>query len=164
VKSFVLSLTVLMLLAACENSAEPLNGFLGSGGGGSLTQTQASGNWSFTLTKTTTLACTGALADQVITAHLDVQTDGTLSGTTSSWQNPLTTAAEPLTGSVILSTGITDLIFRDPAVASNAAMELRGTMTATGSLTGTLTDPAPGFTQVFGTDGCQYSVTGNKTS
>lgn len=161
-KSFALSLTVFLLLAACENSADPLSGFLG--GGGSLTQTQASGNWSFTLTKTTTLACTGALADQVVTAHLDVQTDGTLIGTTSTWQNPLSTAAEPLTGSVRLSDGFSDLIFRDPAVASNAAMEFRGTMTANGSLTGTLTDPAPGFSQVFGTDGCQYTVTGSKTS
>jgi len=44
-------------------------------------------------------------------------------------------------------------------------MELTGTMSSGGTFTGgTLRDPAPGFFQVFGTDGCQYTATGLKTS
>jgi hypothetical protein len=43
-------------------------------------------------------------------------------------------------------------------------MELQGTMSAAGSFTGTLTDPAAGFSQVFGTGGCEYTASGIKTS
>jgi hypothetical protein len=42
-------------------------------------------------------------------------------------------------------------------------MELLGTMTASGTLTGTLRDPEAGFTQVFGTGGCEYTASGIKT-
>jgi hypothetical protein len=164
VKRGVLWLTTILLLAACESSANPLEGVFG--GGGPITPAQATGNWSFTVQRTTTLPCTTApLADgQVITAHLDVLSDGTVA-TTSSWVKPVSGAVEPLTGSVTLTTGSTDLTFAAPDVSSTAAMELRGTMTSAGTVTGgTLTDPAPGFTQVFGTGGCEYTATGTKTS
>ena len=163
-KRTALWLAITVLFAACENSADPLGGFLG--GGGAITAAQATGNWSFTLQRTTTLPCsTAPLANgRVITAHLDVLSAGTLSSSTSIWQNPISGATQPLSGSVRLSDGITDLFFAAPAVRGDAVMELRGTMTSVGAFTGTLTDPAPGFTQVFGTGGCEYSVSGNKTS
>jgi hypothetical protein len=41
-------------------------------------------------------------------------------------------------------------------------MELRGTMTATSTFTGTLTDPAPGFSPMFSVGGCEYSTSGTK--
>jgi hypothetical protein len=41
-------------------------------------------------------------------------------------------------------------------------MELRGTMTSVGTFTGTLTDPAPGFSPMFSVGGCEYTASGTK--
>ncbi len=161
-KRLVLCLTTMVLFAACENSTDPLGGFLG--GGGALTSTQATGSWTFTVQRTTTFpACTNPLADgSGITTHLDVLSDGTLA-TTSSWLNPISVVVEQLSGSVDLTNGSSILHFAAPAVSATAQMEILGTMTASGGLTGTLRDPEPGFSQVFGTGGCEYSVSGIKT-
>lgn len=152
-------LSLLLFVAACESSTDP---FIGFGGGPGITQAQATGNWSFTVQRTSTLGCTtGSLANgQTLTATLDVQSSGTLA-TTSSWQNPPTTLVRPLSGSINLGTGSTDL-FMSASSGSSAAMELQGTMTSNATFTGTLTDPAPGSFQVFGA--CGYTVTGSKTS
>jgi hypothetical protein len=159
VKRFVLCLSTMVLFAACENSTDPLGGFIG--GGGALTQAQATGNWSFTVQRTTTFpACTNPLASgSVITARLDVLADGTLAGT-SSWLNPISLAVLALSGSVDLTNGASTLHF---AASGPAQMEILGTMTASGGLAGTLRDPEPGFSQVFGTGGCEYTATGIKT-
>jgi hypothetical protein len=160
-KRLVLCLTTIALLAACETSANPLEGFLG--GGGALTAAQATGNWLFTVHPNTTLpACSTPLTDgQTITAHLDVQSDGAVAST-SSWVNPLTTAVNTLGGSVDLTNGSSDLLF---TASSGAQMELQGTINSSGGFTGgTLRDPEAGFSQVFGSGGCEYSVTGIKTS
>ena len=159
-KRLVLCLTTIVLFGACENSANPLGGFLG--GGGALTAAQATGNWSFTLTRTTTLACsTPALASaSLISSHLDVLSDGTV-GTTSSWRNPVSGVVEPLSGSVDLTNGAVRLTF---AISGNVAMELfPGTMTSSGTVAGTITDPGAGLSPVFASDGCQYSVSGVRT-
>ena len=164
-KRTLICLTTMVLFAACENSTDPLLGIV-SGGGGALTAAQATGSWLFTLQRTTTLPCSSALASgQQITAQLFVLSDGTM-GTTSSWQNPISGAVETVSGGVTLSSGITDLTFAAPSVNGTAGMELRGTMTSGGVFTGgTLTDPAgSAFSQVFGSGGCDYSVTGTKTS
>ena len=96
-KSTFLCLTLLVSLAACETS---LDGLIGIPGGGGLTAAQASGNWSFTVQRTSALACTsGSLTNgQVLTTRLDVLSDGSLA-TTSFWQNPPTTLVRSLTGS-----------------------------------------------------------------
>jgi hypothetical protein len=160
VRPTLFCLTLLLYVAACETSTDP---FIGFGGTPGISQAQATGNWSFTVQQTSTLGCTtGSLANgQVLTASLDVLADGTLATATSIWQNPPTTVVRPLSGSINLSTGFTDL-FMSSSAGSSAAMELRGTMTSVGSFTGTLTDPAPGSFQVFGA--CSYTATGNKTS
>ena len=159
-KRLVLCLTTIVLFNACETSTNPLEGLIG--GGGALTAAQATGNWSFTLSRTSNLACSPpALASGVvISARLDVLSDGTVA-TTSSWLNPISSAVEPLSGSVDLTNGATSLFF---AISGSAAMELvPGTMKSSGTVTGTLTDPAPGLSPVFASDGCQYSVSGVKT-
>lgn len=159
-RPILVCLALLVSTAACENSTDPLIGT--GGGGGALSATQATGNWSFAVQRTTNLPCSGALASgQVIAAHLDVLSDGTVAST-SSWQNPLTGSVLQLGGSVNLNTGAVDLTF---GATVGSAMELfPGTMTSTGTVFGaTLTDPAAGFSQVFGSDGCQYTVTGTKT-
>jgi len=160
VRRIVLLLTLLVSVAACETSTDP---FIGFGGTPGITQSQADGNWSFTVQQTSTLGCTsGSLANgQVLTATMDVLADGTLAASTSFWQNPPTTVVRPLSGSITLISGFTDL-FMSAASGSSAAMELRGTMTSVGSFSGTLTDPAPGSFQVFGA--CSYTATGSKTS
>jgi hypothetical protein len=152
-----------VLFGGCENATDPFGGFVG--GGGAISQAQASGNWVFTVQRTTTFpACTNPLADgSAITTHLDVLTDGSL-GTSSSWLNPISSVVHPLRGSVNLTNGASILHFSAPSVSASAQMELQGTMTASGGLTGTLRDPEPGFSQMFGTGGCEYSVSGIKTS
>jgi hypothetical protein len=158
VKSTLLCLILIISLAACETTTDPLPGIGGTVG---ISAAQASGGWSFTLQRTSTLGCTaGSLADgQVLTAQLSVLADGTVAAT-STWQNPPTTTIRPLSGAVNLSTGFADL-FMSPSAGSSAAMEMRGTMTAAGSFTGTLTDPAPGSFQVFGA--CSYTASGTRT-
>jgi hypothetical protein len=160
VRRSVLWLAMIVPIVACETTTDPFDGII-SGGGGAVTQAQAAGNWSFTLQRTTTLPCTTTpIANgTAITARLDVLTDGTLSGT-SSWLNPGTGANEVLSGKVRLSDGITGLIL---TASGTGAMELQGTMTAAGTFAGTLTDPAAGFSQVFGTGGCEYTASGIKT-
>lgn len=157
----VLLLAMLVSTTACENSTDPFDGII-IGGGGAITQAQAAGNWSFTLQRTTTLPCTTApLANgTVITTHLDVLSDGTLSSS-SSWVNPGSGAVQSLSGQVRLSDGITGLTL---TASGTGAMELQGTMTAAGTFAGTLTDPAAGFSQVFGSGGCEYTASGIKTS
>ena len=154
-------LTLAILISACETSVDSLIG-IGGNGGGAITQAQASGDWSFTLRKTTTLPCTGgSLADgQVLTAHVDALSDGTVNRTTSSWQNP-PSGFFPLSGLVRFTDGSTDLSF-GAGTGTGAAMELLGTISASNTFTGTLTDPAPGFSPIFSAGGCQYSVSGTK--
>lgn len=158
-RSTLLCLTLLVSLAACETSIDTLIGTPGDGG---LTAAQAAGDWSFTVQRTSALACTGgSLANgQVLTAHIEVLSDGSLVTSTSSWQNPPTTLVRPLSGTVALASGSTDL-FMSASTGSSAAMELLGTMTAGGSFSGTLSDPAAGSFQVFGA--CSYTVAGTKT-
>jgi hypothetical protein len=159
-RPILICLTLLVSTAACENSTDPILGI--GGGGGALTAAQATGNWSFTVQRTTTLPCTGALASgQVITGHLDVLSDGTVAST-SSWLNPLSGSVNQLAGTITLSNGAIDLTF---GATVGSAMELfPGTMSSAGTISGaTLTDPAASFSQVFGSDGCQYSVTATKT-
>jgi hypothetical protein len=161
VRPITVALTLLVLTAACENSADPLLFGQGGGGGGAITQAQAAGDWSFTVTKTTTLPCTVvSLADgSRLTAHLDVLADGTLNSATSSWQNG--SVVFPLSGSVRLSDGITSLILSS-GTGSASGMQLNGTITPTGTFTGTLTDPASGLSPMFSTLGCEYSTGGSK--
>jgi len=108
------------------------------------------------------LPCTSALfSGQTIATFIDVLSDGTLNST-SSWTNPLSSAVEPLDGKVTLSNGLVDFFL---SVNASTVMELTGTMSSAGALSaGTLRDPFPGSFQVFGTDGCQYTVSGVKTS
>lgn len=159
-RPFALYLAFLCVTAGCETTADPLLGT--GGGGGSLTATQATGNWSITVQRTTNLPCTGALASgAVILVHLEVLSDGSLA-TTSNWQNPINGSVQTLSGTINLTTGATDLTF---GAGVGSAMELfPGNMNAAGTITGaTITDPAAGFSQVFGSDGCQYSASATKT-
>ncbi len=159
-RPFALCLALLCVTVGCETTADPLLG--SGGGGGALTAAQATGNWSITVQRTTNLPCTSALASgQVIVAHLEVLSDGSVA-TTSNWQNPISGSVQTLSGTVNLTTGAIDLTF---GAGVGAAMELfPGNMTSAGRITGaTITDPAAGFSQVFGSDGCQYTATGTKT-
>jgi len=156
VRSIAIVLSLVVLTAACEQSKDPF--LFGIGGSGGLTQAQAAGNWSFVVTQSSLACASGSLATgQAIATNLDVLADGTLS-TSSFWQSPLSTASLSLSGSVTLGTGITDLFLTS---TPGAEMELRGTVTSTGTFTGTLTDPAAGFLPVF--SACAYTVTGTKT-
>lgn len=162
-RPIALAATLLVLTAACESSTDPLLFGIGGPGGGTITRAQAAGDWSFTVRKTTTFSCSGgSIADgTVLTAHLDVLADGTLNGSTSSWQNPPTAVVFPLGGTARLSDGFTDLIL-SAGSGSAAGMELRGTIAPTGSFTGTLTDPAPGLSPMFSAGGCEYTTSGTK--
>lgn len=162
-RPIALALILLAIATACENSKDPFLFGIGGGGGGAVTQAQASGTWSFTVRKTTTLPCTGgSLADgTALTAHLDILADGTANTSTSNWQNPPATVVFPVRGTVSLSTGAADLIFSGGS-GSGSGMELRGTIAPAGTFTGTLTDPGAGLTPMFSAGGCEYSTSGTK--
>jgi hypothetical protein len=161
VRPLAFCLTLLVLTSACETSTDNLIGI--GGGGSSITQADVAGNWSFSVTKTTTLACTGgALADgQVVTTAVALATNGTVDASTSIWQNQSSGLLGPLAGAVRFSDGFADFTL-SLSSGSTKAMELRGTMTTNGNFSGTITDPAPGFSPVFGTSGCEYVATGTK--
>ncbi|HJP59945.1 MAG TPA: hypothetical protein VJ865_08090 [Gemmatimonadaceae bacterium] len=160
IRIIVSCLAIISVAAACENSTDPIFGFPG-GGGGAVTQADASGTWSLTLTQTSTLACTGgALANgSIIPVNLIVQSDGA-AASTSSWRSATSGALLPLSGSVRFTDGFTDLILTS---GGSTGMELRGTITTNGTFSGTLTDPAPGFTPVYGAGGCEYNAPGTKS-
>jgi hypothetical protein len=161
VKRAVLFFCLMISTTACETSTDPLEGII-IGGGGAITPAQATGSWTFTLQRTNNFPCSGALASgQGIAAFVDVATDGTLTGA-SSWQNPISGTVEPLSGTVGLSNGALRLTF---GANAGSAMELTsGTMTSSGTVTtATITDPSAGFSQVFGSDACQYSASAIKT-
>ena len=162
-RPIAIALTLLVLTAACETSTDPGLFGIGGGGGSPVTAAQATGNWSFTVNKTTALPCTpGVLADGTrLTMHLDVLADGTVNTSASSWQNPSSAAVSPLSGSVTLTTGGTDL-FLSGGTGTASGMELTGTISPTGTFTGTLHDPGGGFTPMFSGLGCAYSAAGTK--
>ena len=157
-----IALTLLVLTAACENSNDPFLFGQGGGGGGAVTQTQATGNWSFTINKTATLPCTGgSLADGTrLTAHIDVLADGTLTSA-STWTNPSSGAVFPLSGRVTLTSGTTDVTLSGGG-GTGSGMELTGTMSPSGTFTGTLHDPQAGLTPMFSAGGCEYATAGTK--
>lgn len=153
---------LLVLLAGCESATDPLDGIGGPGpGGGAVTQAQVTGNWSFVLDRQTATCPSGSLPDnQVILAHLDVINNGTLTTVTSNWQVPPATVIRGLDGGVSFTSGFATLVLR--GTATNTAMELRGTFTATGDFDGTVSDPRAGSFPVFSSGSCSYNVTGVK--
>lgn len=165
-KPIFLSVAILAFISGCESTTDPIGGIGGDGGGGgAITQAQASGDWSFSLRKTTTFACTGGSIpdDQSLSAHIDVLSDGSVTSATNGWATPPGGSFRPLSGSVRLTDALTDL-FLLFSPGSTSGMELRGTMTTTGTFAGKLTDPAPGLSPIFSLGGCEYSATGVKTS
>ena len=161
-RRIALCLILLASTSACETSTDP---FIGFNGGTGISQTEAAGNWSFTVHPSITPACpAGSLINgTTLIVHLDVLSDGSVASATSSWQNPPTTTVRPISAgsSVTLSTGFTDLFLAGSA-GSGSEMEMRGTMNAAGSFSGTVSDPNPGRFPVFAV--CTYSTTGVKTS
>jgi hypothetical protein len=161
VRPTAIALTLLFLTAACETSTDP---FFGSGGGAGspVTAAEVSGNWSFTVNHNTTFPCTGGSIPDgtVLTATVNVLTDGTVNGASSFWRTPATSNF-PLSGSVLLSSGAADL-FLSGGNGTGSSMELIGTMSPTGSFAGTLHDPAAGFSPIFSASGCDYSAAGTK--
>jgi len=167
VRQKLLTAFLVASLVACETSTEAS---FGTGGGTlppalGLTAAQASGAWSFTLRRTSNgFDCPngGLLEGQVLTTQMVVGSDGVLS-VNSLWQNPPSTLVRPLSGQVRLPDGLTDILFRAGGTNASAAMRLQGAMASTGTFTGTMTDPAPGFNPVFSISGCFYNVTGTRT-
>lgn len=156
-----------IFLAGCEASTDPLDG-VGGGppGSGAITQAQATGDWAFTLDRTSTTCSSGSLPDnQLLIAHLDVissgSTTGSLLGTTSGWRASPSTTVRGLDGTLRFNDGFGALFLR--GTTNGTAMELRGTFTAGGGFSGTLSDPAAGSLPVFGTGACAYNAAGVKT-
>jgi hypothetical protein len=164
VKRILFSAALAALVMGCELSTDPLPGVGGPPGGGAITQAQASGDWTLTLTRTTTLACTGGSlpSNQVILVDLSVLSTGAASAST--WQLASSTTIRPLVGTVTLSSGLVNFTLFASAANTSSGMELTGTMTSGGGFDGTLRDPEPNRTPVFSATGCEYDVDGVKTS
>jgi len=163
VRPTAIALTLLVLTAACETSTDPGLFGIGAGGGGSpVTAAEVTGDWSFAVRRTTVVCTAGSLADgTAITAHLDFRADGTVNGTTSTWQTSSATVVFPVTGGVTLTTGAISLILSG-GNGTQTGMELRGSVNASGSFTGTLQDPASGLFPMFSGQECDYSASGTK--
>jgi hypothetical protein len=165
-KRILLSAALAIVLTACEGTTEPFGGVGGGGGGsGAITQAQASGDWSITLRRTTTLACSGGSLpeNQVLLLHLDVVNNGTLTTATSTWRASPSATVRALAGTVNFTTGATNLTLFASATNTTSGMELIGTLRAAGTFTGTVVDPAAGLTPVFSGNGCEYTATGVRT-
>jgi len=165
-KRILSSVCLATVLTACEGTTDPIGGVGGGGGGsGAVTQAQASGDWSITLRRTTTLACSGgSLPDnQILLLHLDVTNTGALTTATSTWRASPSATVRALAGTVNFTSGATNLALFASATNTTSAMELSGTITAAGGFSGTVTDPAAGSTPVFSGNGCEYTATGVKT-
>lgn len=164
-KRIALGIALVAVVTGCEASTDPIDG-VGNNGpdGGAVTQAQATGDWTFTLQRTATLACgTGSLpSNQPIFAHLDVLTNGTLTTSTSLWQTSLAAPVRPLAGTLRFTDGFANLTLFASSTNTSSGMELRGTITSTGTFNGTATDPAPGLNPVFSSTGCAYTATGVK--
>lgn len=159
------SAVLLAAVTACESSTDPIGGIGGEPpGGGAITQTQATGDWTFTLDRTSTLSCSGgSLPDnQVLIARLDVLSTGGLTTTTSNWRASPSTTVRPLEGVIRFTDGFGNLTLFGSS-ARTTGMELRGTFTAAGGFSGTVTDPDAGLTSPFGGGGCEYLASGVRT-
>jgi hypothetical protein len=165
-KRILLSVALATALTACEGTTDPFGGVGGGGGGsGAITQAQASGDWSVTLRRTTTLSCSGGSLpeNQVLLLHLDVVNNGTLTTATSTWRASPSATVRALAGTVNFTSGATNLTLFASATNATSGMELTGTLTAGGTFTGTVVDPAAGLTPVFSGNGCEYTATGVRT-
>jgi hypothetical protein len=165
-KRLLLTVGLAAALTACEGTTDPFGGVGGGGGGtGAITQAQASGDWSITLQRTTTLACSGGSLpnNQVLLLHLDVVNNGTLTTATSTWRASPAATVRALAGTVNFTSGATNLTLFTSATNTSSGMELTGTLRAAGTFTGTAVDPAAGLTPVFSSTGCEYTATGVKT-
>lgn len=160
-KRLMFGIGLIASITACESTTDPIDGVGGDGpGGGAVTQAQVSGDWSFLLDRTTATCPTGSLPDnQILLAHLDVLSGGTVTAVTSFWQ-AAPGATRSLDGGVSFATGFSTLILRGSA--ANTAMELQGTFTTNGTFSGTLTDPRAGSFPVFSSGSCSYTVAGTK--
>ena len=166
-KRILLSVGLATALTACESTTDPFGGVGGgNGGGGAITQAQASGDWSITLRRTTTLSCSGGSLpeNQILLLHLDVINNGTLTTATSTWRASPSATVRALAGTVSFTNGATNLTLFASATNTTAAMELSGTITTAGAFSGTVVDPAAGSTPVFSGNGCEYTATGVKTA
>ena len=166
-KRFLYVAATMLLLTGCEASTDPLDG-VGGGPppGGAITQAQATGDWTFTLDRTSATCSAGSLPDnQVLITHLDVinsgSNTGSLLGTTSGWRASPSTFVRGLDGTLRFTDGFGNLILR--GTAAGTGMELRGTFTSAGGFTGTVSDPAAGLLPVFGSGACAYNAAGVKT-
>jgi hypothetical protein len=165
-KRILLSIGLATVITACEGTTDPFGGVGGGGGGsGAITQAQASGDWSMTLRRTTTLSCSGGSLpeNQILLLHLDVTNTGGLTTATSTWRASPSATVRALAGTVNFTTGVTNLTLFASATNTTSGMELSGTLTAAGAFSGTVVDPAAGLTPVFSGNGCEYTATGVKT-
>jgi len=165
-KRILLSVGLVIALTGCEGTTDPFGGVGGGGGGsGAITQAQASGDWSITLRRTSTLACSGNSLpeNQVLLLHLDVVNNGTLTTATSTWRASPSAIVRALAGTVNFTSGATNLTLFASATNTTSGMELIGTLRAAGTFSGTVVDPAAGLTPVFSGSGCEYTATGVKT-
>jgi hypothetical protein len=165
VRRILLGAALIAGVTGCEASTDPIDGIGGDPpGGGAVTQAQATGDWTFTLDRTTTLSCSGgSLPDnQVLIAHLDVLNTGGLSTATSNWRASPSATIRPLEGVIRFTDGFGNLTLFG-STAQTTGMELRGTFTAAGGFSGTVTDPDAGLTSPFGGGGCEYLATGVRT-
>lgn len=138
-------------IASCSGTSGPKD---------AVSLSEVNGLWVLPFTKTSNCASFGSVAGGTVYLALAIPPGGTNS-TSSQWGFSSNTINRVATGSVILATGqITQILIHSNGAA---ASRLTGTISASGSFTGSLIDPAPGWQPQITISGCEYSVTGSKS-
>ena len=118
---------------------------------------QVNGLWVLPFTRTANCVVAGSVSGGTLYAQMTFQSDGA-SSSDHRWGFTSTTVSRIATGSVALATGHLELTL----ISGSAASLLSGNVSATGTFTGTIFDPAPGHQPVLSLSGCEYSATGSK--
>jgi hypothetical protein len=145
VKPYTLCTTLLLLACGGDNA-----------GPSGITAAQITGTWD--------MNATGCLSGN-LPVRLSASSDGALTSAVNAWTNSEPAGFfRPLDGTVALATGAAEFHMWSDA-SHDAAMLFVGTLSADGSLTGTVADPMTGHAPVFHFSGgpdCTATATGHR--
>lgn len=126
--------------------------------------TGPSGLTAATVTGTWDLNVTGCLTGD-LPVRLSAASDGALTSAVNAWTNDESLGFfRPLDGTVTLSSGAAEFHMWSDAQHTDALL-FTGTLTSAGALSGTVTDPMPGYGPIFHFSGgaiCTAAATGHR--
>jgi hypothetical protein len=141
-------ITAVVVVAACSSSSGPKD---------AVSLTEVNGAWVLPFTRSASCVAAGSVSGGKVYIQMAFQPGGA-SSSDHRWGYTSTTVDRIATGSVSLATGHMELTL----VSGSAASLLSGNVTAAGTFTGTIFDPAPGHQPALSLGSCEFTVTGSK--